>query len=167
MLNAPGVTFVNPASVFKLMTTVAGGNTSTITLTGDIDPGTPNTGVLELNATNANAKLAISGKFALGTKANPLKAITFSGKGLIGLEQVINTALINLDTPGVAIADINADVNFTNATSKSQLDTGSITGNVNKTLYLTIDYITRKWNMPIQNWGEAMAHFLIKFEGRI
>ncbi len=34
-----------------------------------------------------------------------------------------------------------------------------------KTLYLTIDYITRKWNMPIQNWGEAMAHFLIKFEG--
>ncbi len=36
-----------------------------------------------------------------------------------------------------------------------------------KTLYLTIDYITRKWNMPIQNWGEAMAHFLIKFDGRI
>ncbi len=36
-----------------------------------------------------------------------------------------------------------------------------------KTLYLTIDYIARKWNMPIQNWGEAMAHFLIKFEGRI
>lgn len=36
-----------------------------------------------------------------------------------------------------------------------------------KTLYLTIDYIARKWTMPIQNWGEAMAHFLIKFEGRI
>lgn len=36
-----------------------------------------------------------------------------------------------------------------------------------KTLYLTIDYITRKWSMPIQNWGEAMAHFMIKFEGRI
>jgi transposase-like protein len=36
-----------------------------------------------------------------------------------------------------------------------------------KTLYLTIDYITRKWSMPIQNWGEAMAHFLIKFDGRI
>jgi len=36
-----------------------------------------------------------------------------------------------------------------------------------KTLYLTIGYITRKWNMPIQNWSEAMAHFLIKFEGRI
>lgn len=36
-----------------------------------------------------------------------------------------------------------------------------------KTLYLTIDYITRKWSIPIQNWGEAMAHFLIKFEGRI
>jgi putative transposase len=36
-----------------------------------------------------------------------------------------------------------------------------------KTLYLTIDYITRKWTMPIPNWGEAMAHFLIKFEARI
>lgn len=36
-----------------------------------------------------------------------------------------------------------------------------------KTLYLTIGYITRKWNMPIQNWNEAMAHFLIIFEGRI
>ena len=36
-----------------------------------------------------------------------------------------------------------------------------------KTLYLTIDYITRKWTMPIQNWGEAMAHFLVKFESRI
>jgi transposase-like protein len=36
-----------------------------------------------------------------------------------------------------------------------------------KTLYLTIGYITRKWNMPIQNWSEAMSHFLIKFEGRI
>ena len=36
-----------------------------------------------------------------------------------------------------------------------------------KTLYLTIDYITAKWNMPIQNWNEAMAHFLIKFEDRI
>ena len=36
-----------------------------------------------------------------------------------------------------------------------------------KTLYLTIDYITRKWTMPIQNWNEAMAHFLIKFEDRM
>jgi transposase-like protein len=36
-----------------------------------------------------------------------------------------------------------------------------------KSLYLTIDYITAKWNMPITNWNEAMAHFLIKFEGRI
>lgn len=36
-----------------------------------------------------------------------------------------------------------------------------------KTLYLTIDYITRKWSMPIRDWNEAMAHFLIKFEDRI
>ena len=36
-----------------------------------------------------------------------------------------------------------------------------------KTLYLTIDYITRKWSMPIRDWNEAMAHFLIKFDHRI
>jgi len=36
-----------------------------------------------------------------------------------------------------------------------------------KTLYLTINYITRKWTMPIRDWNEAMAHFMIKFEGRI
>ena len=36
-----------------------------------------------------------------------------------------------------------------------------------KTLYLTINYITAKWTMPVQNWNEAMAHFLIKFEGRM
>lgn len=36
-----------------------------------------------------------------------------------------------------------------------------------KILYLTISYITRKWTMPIQNWNVAMAHFMIKFEGRI
>uniref|UniRef100_UPI00313D3674 hypothetical protein n=1 Tax=Rickettsia endosymbiont of Urophora cardui TaxID=3066265 RepID=UPI00313D3674 len=36
-----------------------------------------------------------------------------------------------------------------------------------KVLYLTIDYITQKWSMPIPNWNEAMAHFMIKFDGRI
>jgi putative transposase len=36
-----------------------------------------------------------------------------------------------------------------------------------KILYLTIDYITRKWTMAIPNWGFAMAHFMIKFDGRI
>jgi transposase-like protein len=36
-----------------------------------------------------------------------------------------------------------------------------------KTLYLTINYITAKWTMPIRDWNEAMAHFLIKFDDRI
>lgn len=36
-----------------------------------------------------------------------------------------------------------------------------------KTLYLTINYIMAKWTMPIRNWNEAMAHFLIKFDDRI
>ena len=36
-----------------------------------------------------------------------------------------------------------------------------------KTLYLQIQYIVRKWSMPIRDWNTAMAHFMIKFEGRI
>ncbi len=35
-----------------------------------------------------------------------------------------------------------------------------------KTLYLAIEYISKKWTMPIRNWSEAMAHFMVKFEGR-
>jgi putative transposase len=36
-----------------------------------------------------------------------------------------------------------------------------------KSFYLTLNYMTSKWTMPIQNWGEALSHFMIKFEGRI
>jgi len=36
-----------------------------------------------------------------------------------------------------------------------------------KSLFLTIQYIVKRWTMPIQNWNEAMAHLMIKFEGRI
>ena len=36
-----------------------------------------------------------------------------------------------------------------------------------KSLFLAIGYITQKWKMPLRNWNEAMAHFLIKFEERI
>lgn len=36
-----------------------------------------------------------------------------------------------------------------------------------KTLYLAIAYITKKWTMPIRNWNEAMAHFIIKFGDRV
>jgi transposase-like protein len=36
-----------------------------------------------------------------------------------------------------------------------------------KSFYLTLNYMTAKWTMPIQNWGEALSHFMIKFEGRI
>jgi putative transposase len=35
-----------------------------------------------------------------------------------------------------------------------------------KILFLTIEYITKKWTMPLQNWNIAMAHFMIKFDGR-
>jgi len=33
--------------------------------------------------------------------------------------------------------------------------------------YLTINYITRKWTMPVRDWNVAMTYFMIKFEGRI
>ena len=36
-----------------------------------------------------------------------------------------------------------------------------------KTLYLAIEYISKKWTMPIKNWSEAMTHFMVKFDGRI
>jgi len=36
-----------------------------------------------------------------------------------------------------------------------------------KSFYLTLNYMAAKWTMPIQNWGEALSHFMIKFEDRI
>jgi len=36
-----------------------------------------------------------------------------------------------------------------------------------KSLYLAIDYMSKKRTMPVPNWNTAMAHFLIKFEERI
>ncbi|MCX4079329.1 hypothetical protein N7280_01495 [Rickettsia rhipicephali] len=81
-LDAPGVTFVNPASVLKLMTTVASGKNSTIELTGNIESVVPNTGVVEINARNANTKLTIDGtanKYAIGTKANPVSKVQLTG----------------------------------------------------------------------------------------
>ena len=36
-----------------------------------------------------------------------------------------------------------------------------------KSLFLTINYITKKWTMPIANWGQAFAYFVVKFDGRI
>jgi transposase-like protein len=36
-----------------------------------------------------------------------------------------------------------------------------------KSLYLAIDYLTKKWSMPIRYWSEAMPYFAIEFEDRI
>ena len=36
-----------------------------------------------------------------------------------------------------------------------------------KTLFLAIEYICKKWTLPVRNWNKAMAHFMIKFDGRI
>ena len=36
-----------------------------------------------------------------------------------------------------------------------------------KSLYLAIDYLTKKWSMPVKYWNEAMPYFAIEFEDRI
>jgi putative transposase len=36
-----------------------------------------------------------------------------------------------------------------------------------KLLYLALKNISKKWTMPIQNWGSALSRFTIMFEGRI
>ncbi|MFT4694424.1 MAG: putative transposase, partial [Francisella sp.] len=36
-----------------------------------------------------------------------------------------------------------------------------------KILYLASLSITKKWTIPIKDWGEAISHFSIKFEDRI
>jgi putative transposase len=36
-----------------------------------------------------------------------------------------------------------------------------------KILYLAINNISKKWTMPISNWGTALGVFAITFEGRV
>lgn len=36
-----------------------------------------------------------------------------------------------------------------------------------KSLYLAIDYLTKKWSMPVRYWNVAMPYFAIEFEDRI
>jgi len=36
-----------------------------------------------------------------------------------------------------------------------------------KLIYLAMQNITKKWTMPIQNWGAMINQFSIKFEGRV
>ena len=38
---------------------------------------------------------------------------------------------------------------------------------VKKLLFLGLKNISKKWTMPIQNWGEAINQFAIRFDGRI
>jgi putative transposase len=36
-----------------------------------------------------------------------------------------------------------------------------------KLLYLALRNISKKWTMPIRNWGAALSRFAIVFEGRV
>ncbi|QQV75716.1 hypothetical protein H6P87_01280 [Rickettsia tillamookensis] len=113
-LKAPGVTFVDPASVLKLMTTVASGNNSTIELTGNIEPLVPNTAIVEINAKNANTKLTIDGtanEYAIGTKANPVSKVQLTGQGTL-IITALNTPNIDVSVAKVAIGSVGSNVFF-------------------------------------------------------
>ncbi len=36
-----------------------------------------------------------------------------------------------------------------------------------KSLFLAIDYITKKWSMPVRYWNDSMPYFAIEFENRM
>ncbi|WP_227779942.1 hypothetical protein [Rickettsia sp. Tenjiku01] len=135
-LDAPGVTFVNPASVLKLMTTVASGKNSTIELTGNIEPVVPNTGVVEINARNANTKLTIDGmanKYAIGTKANPVSKVQLTGHGILVIT-ALNTPNIDVSVAKVAIGSkFGSNVFFSTPSGpiNSGLGAVKIDGNMN------------------------------------
>jgi len=38
---------------------------------------------------------------------------------------------------------------------------------VMKVMYLATQNISKKWTMPVRNWGMAMGWFAIEFEGRL
>ena len=123
------------------MTTVAdAGTTSTIYLTGNIDPGAAHFGIVELNAKNVDTKLIINGDknkginptLSLGTANHPLKQITFSGDGEIGVT-AIATAAINISVPVLGIVTVDANVLFappTGTGGPTQFGTTTVNGNM-------------------------------------
>ena len=38
---------------------------------------------------------------------------------------------------------------------------------VRKSVYLSIQEITRKWSMPVRDWGIIIGQLLVFFEGRL
>ena len=97
--------------------------------------------------------------------------------------QIIKSWYANWSNLAIFLAypeEIRKIIYTTNAVESLNSQLGKVTNNkrvfssddsVFKSLYLTISYITAnistKWTMPVQNWNIPMAHFLIKFDGRI
>ncbi|WP_256621196.1 hypothetical protein [Rickettsia sp. TH2014] len=134
-LKAPGVTFVDSASVLKLMTTVASGNNSAIELTGNIEPLVPNVAIVEINAKNANTKLTIDGtanNYAIGTKANPVSKVQLTGQGTLVIT-ALNTPNINVSVAKVAIGSVRSNVFFSAPSGPINIELGvvQINGNMN------------------------------------
>lgn len=135
-LNTGGMTFVNAASVLQLQSSTA--VDSSITLNGDLNPGgaggATGTGIVKINAINANETLTIDGVgFNLGTVGvggNLLNSMTFSGAGNITVVPTINTAnaILTGITGDLILNNVNAPINFTTITN---LTVSDVTGAIN------------------------------------
>lgn len=96
----------------------------------NLNPGAPNTGVVEFDSVNAGAELKIAGVgLSLGIAGgNRLKKVTFSGDGKFDTQQItINSQNIELNVNELTLGDVNSNILFAKNTV---LTVGDITGNV-------------------------------------
>ncbi|WP_341748386.1 autotransporter outer membrane beta-barrel domain-containing protein [Candidatus Tisiphia endosymbiont of Dascillus cervinus] len=102
----------------------------TITLQNNLNPGAPNTGVVEFDSVNAGAELKIAGfGLSLGTAVNKLQKVIFSGDGKFNTQQItINSKNIELNVNELTLGDVNSNILF--ATNTVFTANGDITGNV-------------------------------------
>ncbi|MCC8372006.1 MAG: autotransporter outer membrane beta-barrel domain-containing protein [Rickettsia endosymbiont of Pseudomimeciton antennatum] len=103
----------------------------TIILNRDLDPGAGGVngnGIVELNSVNLNRSLTIRGVGRnLGTAANSLKEIIFSGNGSFNIDPAIHAKNVKLNAADVTLGDVNSRVTFARNTT---FNVGNITGDV-------------------------------------
>ncbi|WP_341748689.1 autotransporter domain-containing protein [Candidatus Tisiphia endosymbiont of Sialis lutaria] len=105
-------------------------NDRTIKLLNNLDPGTDNTGIVELDSGNRNKLLKIDGAAkTLGIVGRKLKGVKFSGTGNIEVVPAIYAETITLNTTGnaeITTNGVNGDVVFAKAGTLK----GNVTGGV-------------------------------------
>ncbi|BFD45424.1 MAG: hypothetical protein DMENIID0002_00700 [Rickettsia endosymbiont of Sergentomyia squamirostris] len=123
------ITFDHADAQLTLRNSHAGDRT--ITLRNNLDPGAPNTGVVEFDSVNAGAELKIAGVgLSLGIAGgNNLKKVIFSGRGKFNTQQItINSKNIELNVNELTLGNVNSNILF--ATNTVFTANGNITGNV-------------------------------------